>query len=122
MNNFQSSENLNKTFTCWVSISCTLNNEILPPNITEAYLEEFFEAKAKEIGQFSTAKLIYIEKHKAYQCFINFFTEDAAKKAIKLFNEYKLPNFDIKSEYRRVKNTNDQPEQKQNNCCWLFMG
>ena len=104
MNKFQSSENLNKTFTCWVAVGCTLNNEILPPNITKANLEEFFEAKAKEIGQFSTAKLTYNEKHKAFQCFINFLTEDAAKTAAKLFNQYKLPNFDMKSEYRPAKN------------------
>ena len=115
MAKFQSIEHLNKTFLCWVSVSCTFNNEILPPNITEANLEDFFETKAREIGQFSTAKLTYNEKHKAFQCFINFLTEDAAKTAAKLFNQYKLSNFDMKSEYRPAKNTNDQPDQKQNN-------
>jgi hypothetical protein len=97
-------ENAIKTYTCWLSISCTLpNNEILPPNITKEHLEEFFEFKAKEIGEFHSVKLKYVEIHKSFQCYVNFLTEDSAKQAVKLFDQQELENLKIKSEYRPPK-------------------
>jgi hypothetical protein len=97
---FKSSEYLSKTYTCWLSISCTLlNNEKLPPNITEDDLEGYFKENAKQIGAFHSINLKYIEKHKSFQCFINFFTEDSAKQAVKLFDRIELENFKIKSKY-----------------------
>ena len=106
MENVQSNEILIKTYTCWLSISCTLpNNEILPPNLTKEHFEEFFEVKAKEIGAFHSVKLKYVEIHESFQCFVNFLTEDSAKQAVKRFDRIELENFKIKSEYRPPKNT-----------------
>ena len=104
MVNIQSNEISIKTFTCWLSISCTLpNNDILPSNITKENLEEFFEVKAKEIGEFHSVKLNYVEIHKSFQCYVNFLTEDSAKQAVKLFDQIELENLKIKSEYRPPK-------------------
>jgi hypothetical protein len=105
MENNKSNEILIKTYTCWLSISCTLpNNEILPPNLTKEHLEEFFEVKAKEIGEFHSVKLEYVEIHKSFQCYVNFLTEDSAKQAVKLFDQIELENLKIRSEYRLPKN------------------
>ena len=88
MENVQSNEILIKTYTCWLSISCTLpNNEKLPPNITKENLKEYFEVKAKEIGEFHSVKLEYVENHRSYQCWINFLTEDSAKQAVERFDQ-----------------------------------
>jgi hypothetical protein len=101
MANVQSNEISIKTFTCWLSISCTLpNNDILPSNITKENLEEFFEVKAKEIGEFHSVKLNYVEIHKSFQCYVNFLTEDSAERAVKLFDQIELENLKIKSKYR----------------------
>jgi len=106
---FKSTENLVKTFTCWLSISCTLpNNEKLPPNITEDDLEGYFKEKAKKLAAFHSINLKYIEKHKSFQCFINFLTEDSAKQAVKLFDRTELNNFRIKSKYWLLKDNNAQ--------------
>ena len=104
MANVQSNEISIKTYTCWVAISCTLpNNETLPSNITKENLEEFFEVKAKEIGEFHSVKLKYVEIHESFQCFVNFLAEDSAKHAAKRFDRIALDNFKIKSEYRPPK-------------------
>jgi len=108
MARFRSNENLPKTYTCWLSISCTLpNNQILPPNITKENLKEYFEVKAKEVGAFHSVKLEYNEKHKAFQCFVNFLTEDSAKQAVKHFDRVDLDNFKVKSEHRPSKENNN---------------
>jgi hypothetical protein len=97
---FKSSENLIKTYTCWLSISCTLpNNEILPPNITEDVLERYFKEKAKRVGALHSINFKSIEKNKSFRCFINFLTENSAKQAVKLFDRIELENFNIKSKY-----------------------
>jgi hypothetical protein len=109
MARFQSNEISIKTYTCWLSISCTLpNNEMLPPNITKDHLKEYFQVKAKEIGAFHSVKLEYNEKYKSFQCFVNFLTEDSAKHAAKRFDRIELDNLKIKSEYRPLKESNAQ--------------
>ena len=104
MVNVQSNEILIKTYTCWLSISCTLpNNQMLPSGITKENLKEYFEVRAKEIGELHSVKLKYVKEHRSFQCFVNFLTEDSVKQAVKRFDRVELDNFKVKSEYRPAK-------------------
>jgi hypothetical protein len=70
-------------------------------------LKEYFEVRAKEIGELHSVKLKYVKKHKSFQCFINFLVEDSAKQAVKRFGRIELDNFKIKSEYRPPKDNDN---------------
>ena len=108
MARFQSNVNLPKTYTCWLSISCTLpNNQMLPSGITKENLKEYFEVRAKEIGELHSVKLKYVKEHRSFQCFVNFLTEDSVKQAVKRFDRIELDNFKLKSEYRPPKDNDN---------------
>jgi hypothetical protein len=110
MKKHQSMENLTKTFTCWVSVSCSLPNAILPPGITTKHLEEFFKVKSKEeIGEFHSLKLVPSEKYKNHQCFINFLSEKCANKAVTYFNKISIAdNIKLEAKYRPNEKISDQ--------------
>ena len=110
MKKYQSTENLTKTYTCWLSVSCTLPGQTLPPGTTEDHVEEFLKKKSRENGEFHSLKLSFNEKYKKYQCFINFLSEKSANRAVDFFNRIDLGNLKLKLEakFRQPEKTNDQ--------------
>jgi hypothetical protein len=108
MKKHQSMENLTKTYTCWVSVSCSLPDTILPPGITTKHLEEFFKVKSKEeIGEFHSLKLNPNEKYKNHQCFINFYIRK--DKAVTYFNKISISdNIKLEAKYRPNEKINEQ--------------
>ena len=65
-------------------------------------MKEFFEITSKkEIGQFHSIHLEYVEKYKNHQCFINFVTENAARRAVEYFSKFEMQNhLELKTEFR----------------------
>lgn len=90
--------------TCFLSISCTIPDFALPPDMSTDQLKESFKkliSENKIEGMQSIGNVTYVDKHQKHQCFINFSSEKNAKQAVAVFKEVEIhKNIKLDSSYR----------------------
>lgn len=96
--------------TCWIGN--------ITADFTEEQLNLFFTQQAKNLAEeYHSVKIKFSEKHKIYQCFINFLTEQDALKAAEHFDGSKLKGLEMTAKYRNSNLDQKFSSESRNTSC-----